>query len=96
MLVRIARWLDALDPGERIRDAEMARVRRVAQRIDDPQIEPGERRHAVGRQLDQVARIRDIAEAEAERLDVAVILQERRHSSILGLFTAGFTATITF
>ena len=79
MLVRIARFgLDALDPGERVGDAEMARVRRVAQRIDDPQIEPGERLGARVRHVDQVAGICDIAEAEAERLDVAVLLQERQ------------------
>src|SRR6266536_2214009 len=34
---------DPLDPGERLLDAEMARMRPVAQGVDDPEIETGER-----------------------------------------------------
>ena len=68
--------LDALDPGERLGQAEMARMRRVAQRVDDPDVEPGQRRGAFGRQVAEVAGIGEAAEAEAERGDVAVLLQD--------------------
>ena len=45
MWVRIARrGFDALDPGERLGDAEVARMRPVAQRVDDPDVEAGELR----------------------------------------------------
>ena len=36
--------LEPLDPGQRLVDAEMARMRRVAQRVDDPDIEARQRR----------------------------------------------------
>ena len=58
--------LEPLDPGERVVEREMARVRPVAQRIDDPDVEAGERRDALRRQAAQVARIGEVAEAEAE------------------------------
>src|SRR5579871_1035210 len=67
-----------LDPLERFGDREMARVRLVAQSIDDPQINASERRNAFRRQVAQVARVRDVADTEAERRDVAVVLQERQ------------------
>jgi len=72
-----ARRLDPPDPVQRVRDAEMARMRHMAQRIDDPEVESGERRDTGLRHVVQVARIRDVAEPEPERLDVAVILRER-------------------
>ena len=79
MLVRIARFgLIRSIQDERVGDAEVARMRMVAQRVDDPQIEPGQRLDARGRHVVQVARIGERAEAEAERLDVAVVLQERQ------------------
>jgi hypothetical protein len=35
--------LDTLDPGQRLVDTEVARVRPIAQRIDDPQLEASQR-----------------------------------------------------
>ena len=75
--------LHARDPGERIRDAEMARVRTVAQRVDDPDRKAGHRRQARLRQVVQVRRIRHVAEAESERRNVAVVLAERQRRELL-------------
>src|SRR6266851_10347277 len=63
---------DALDPGQRIVDGEMARMRRIAQRVEDPDFEVAQHRHAVRRNPVEVARIRQVPEPEAERMDVAV------------------------
>ena len=79
MLVRIARFgLSRSIQASASVEAEMARMRLVAQRIDDPEVEPGERRDALVRQVAEVARIGQAAEAEAERGDVAMLLQERQ------------------
>ena len=45
----------------------MARMRPVAQRVDDPDIEVGQRRDACRRQTAEVAGISELAEAKAER-----------------------------
>src|SRR5437899_2306412 len=52
----------------------------VAQGVDDPDVEPGERREALRRQSDQVAGVGEPAEAEAERGDVAMLLQDGQGS----------------
>src|ERR1700693_4813867 len=67
---------DALDPRQRILDGEMTRMRRIAQRVEDPDFEVAQHRHAVRRNPVEVARIRQIPEPEAERMDLAVGLQE--------------------
>ena len=54
----------------------MARVRPVAQRVDDPDIEIGQGGRALSRNAAEVARIADIAEAKAERGNIAVLLQD--------------------
>src|SRR5579862_8013272 len=82
-----APWRDPLDPCQRLADREMSRMRRVAQRIDDPQIEPRERRNALRREVTHIARISCRAEPEAKRGNVAMILQERQRSdSAAGAF----------
>src|SRR5579859_2621992 len=53
--------LEALDPGERVADREVARVWAVTQRIDNPHVEPGERGRAFVRHAAEVARVADIA-----------------------------------
>src|SRR6202049_1720134 len=63
---------DALDPGQRILDGEMTRMRRIAQRVKNPDFEVTQHRHAVRRNAVEVAGIREIAEPEPERMDVAV------------------------
>ena len=78
MLVRMARLrLDPLDPFERQVEMEMARMRPVPQRVDDPQLDAGERGNACRRQIDEIGRIGHGAEPEAERDDVAMVLQQR-------------------
>src|SRR5438874_11747446 len=57
--------LDVLDPGERVLDTEMARLRPVAQRIHDPDVEPGERRGALGRHSAEVAGVRKAPKPKA-------------------------------
>jgi hypothetical protein len=71
--------LQPFDPGQRLADAEMAGMRTVAQRIDDPQIEAFERLDALCGQINEVARIGDAAEAISERGNIAVVLQERQN-----------------
>src|SRR5579862_6947624 len=56
----------------------MARVRPVAQRIHNPEIETGQRRCAFGRHGAQVARVAQVAKAKAIRRNVAVDLQQRQ------------------
>src|SRR5580700_828453 len=68
--------LEAADPLQCIVEREMARVRPIAQRVDDPDVEAGQRRGAFRRHAGQVAGIGEVAEAKTERSDVAVLLQD--------------------
>ena len=70
--------LDALDPGHCVVHAEVARMRLVAQRIHDPEIETRQGFYARVRQVDEVARIGDRAEAKTQRRKVAMVLEERQ------------------
>src|SRR5215208_341808 len=67
--------LQPLDPGQRFRHAEMARMRLVTQCVNDPDVEPAECRHALRRQSAEVAGIGEAAEAKAKGRDVAMLLQ---------------------
>src|SRR5262245_9761474 len=67
---------EALDPIQRFRDAQVAQVRLVAERIEDPDVEAFEGRDAVGRQTLEIAAIGQAAEAKAERSDVAMVLED--------------------
>src|SRR5262249_56279327 len=69
--------LDPLDPAERVGDAEMARMRAVAQRVHDPDLESLQRRDAPLRQATEVARVGKRTETEAPRGDIAVLLPPR-------------------
>ncbi len=69
--------LEALDPRQRVGDAEMAGMRRIAQAVDDPEIEA----FCSAGQLSSGMSCRSgvvggIADAIAERGDVAVLQQE--------------------
>ena len=55
----------------------MARMRRITQRVDDPQIEAFERMKALGRNVVEVRRISSIADAVAERRDITVLENKR-------------------
>jgi len=65
-----------LDPLERFGDREMARVRPVPQRVDDPDIEAFKRRNRFRRHTGKVAGIGEAAEPEAQRGDIAMLLQD--------------------
>jgi len=72
-----AAGFDPCDPGERIVDAEVARVRPVAQRIHDPDLDTGKRRDASLREPAEVAGIRKPPEAEAQGENIAMLLEDR-------------------
>jgi phosphoribosyl 1,2-cyclic phosphate phosphodiesterase len=68
--------LHARDPAQRLVEVEMARVRRLAQRVHDPNVEAGQGGQAGLRQALDIGGIGHVAEAEAERRDIAVVLQD--------------------
>src|SRR5579864_5856197 len=69
---------EAFDPAERVRERKVTRMRRVAQRVDDPDVEIGQGVEADIRDRTEVDRIGEIAETKAERSDVAMLLQDRQ------------------
>ena len=60
--------IDSLNPGKCLLDAEVTRMPRIAQRVEDPDIEVFEISKRVLRQIADIWLIGDAAEAEAERL----------------------------
>src|SRR4051794_25251905 len=85
--------LEALDPGQRIVDAEMAGMRRIAQSVDDPEIEILQRRPALFRNIADIRRIGGVANAVAERGDVAVLHDKRRQRQRPALALDGMAFT---
>ena len=73
--------LQPLDPGERVVEREMARVRPVAQRVHDPDVEVGQGRDARGRHAAEVAGIGELAEAKAQRGDKRRFSSGRRNGA---------------
>src|SRR5690606_8650321 len=67
----------ALDPADRLANAEVAGMRDRAQGIENPHIEPLQERNRRLRQAADVGRVGEAADAKAERGDIAVILQDR-------------------
>jgi hypothetical protein len=57
--------LEAVDPGQRVIDAEMAGVAGIAQPVDDPEIEILQERPALGRNVAEVGRIGGVADPVA-------------------------------
>src|SRR5262245_51905268 len=86
---------EALDPRERVSDAEMAGMRCVAQTVEDPEVEVFERAPAFAGDVANIRRIGSVSNAIAERRDVAVLRDEsgQRHRAALSknlLALAGF------
>ena len=71
----------------------MARMRRIAQRVDDPEIEIFQRVKAFGRNVVKVRRISSVADAVAERRNTAMLNQKRGQGegTALPLDALGFT-----
>lgn len=66
------------DPFQRFGQGKMARMRRIAQRIDNPEVEILEKLPAFGRDRIEIGRIGNVCEAKAERVDFAVFEPERQ------------------
>src|SRR6266545_3040903 len=62
------------DPGQRFLDGEVARMRRIAQCIDDPDVEALKMLKRLLGEVAHIGRIGDVAEAEAERLGLSMKL----------------------
>ena len=72
---RLARG-EAGDPVQSFGKAQMAGMRRVAQGVDDPEIEPGNGRQGFFGKAREIAAIGEIGDAETQRGDVAMGLLE--------------------
>src|SRR5215475_14457365 len=68
--------LEAVDPGQRVVDAEMAGMGGVTKAVDDPEIEIFEERPALAPDVAEVRRIGGIRDTKAERRYLAVLEQE--------------------
>src|SRR5258708_23023164 len=68
---------DAVDPSQRQVEVKMTRMWPVPERVDDPQLDAGERLYGGLRHIHQVGRVSHGAEAESEGTDVAVRELER-------------------
>src|SRR3954447_20525980 len=68
--------LEALDPRQRVADAEMAGVAGIAQPVDDPEVEVFQRRPAFLGNVVKVGRVGGGSDPEAQRWDPAVVNQE--------------------
>ena len=68
--------LEALDPGQRIVDAEMAGVAGIAQPVDDPEIEVFQGRPALLRDVVEIGRVGGVPDTIAQRGNVAVVNQK--------------------
>ncbi len=78
MLVMTARFgLNRSIHDKCITQAEVAGMRRVSQRVDDPQIEIFQRAPALARDVADIGRVRGVADAIAECRYVAVLQEER-------------------
>src|SRR3974390_2349103 len=71
----------AFDPSERGCNGKMAWVRRVAERIQDPEVESFKMRQRFLRQLVKVAGVGHAAYFDPKRIDVAVDLPEGPESN---------------
>src|SRR5690606_27188227 len=69
--------LDALDPGERLLEMSMGRVRPLAQAVDQPDLDAGQLVERCLRQLLDVGRIGERARAESPARQPPVALLER-------------------
>ena len=65
------------DPVEGFRQGKMTGVRRVAQSVDDPQVEPLQKTEALPGNAVEIGRIGHLAEAKTERVNLAMFKLER-------------------
>jgi hypothetical protein len=65
------------DPVESFRQRKMTGVRRVAQSVDDPQVEPLQKIEALCRNGAEIGRIGHIVKAKTERVNLAMFKLER-------------------
>ncbi len=65
------------DPVERFRQGKMTGVRRVAQSVDDPQVEPLQKIEALDGNGVEIGRIGDLAKPKTERVNLAMLKLER-------------------
>ena len=84
--------LEAIDPGQRVVDAEMAGMPGIAQPVDDPEFEMFQKRPARGRDVADIGRVGGLADPIAERRNIAVLQEERRkrHRTALPFDGAAF------
>src|ERR1700676_2994765 len=68
----------AFDPAKRVLERKVTRVRPIAQAIAIPTAGAAKGRTVLRWNAAEVARIGEVAEAEAERGDIAVLLEERQ------------------
>src|SRR3954452_3442411 len=64
------------DPRKRFLDGEVARMRRIAECINDPDIEALKMLERLLWEIAHIGRVGDVAEAEAERLGLPMTLAE--------------------
>src|SRR5580692_321668 len=70
--------LETADPGQRVVDAEMAGMPGITQAVDNPEIEVFEGSPARGRDITDIGGIGGVPNAIAERLNIAMLQDERR------------------
>lgn len=65
------------DPIERFRQGKMTGVRRVAQSVDDPEVESLQKTEALDGNGVEIGRIGNLAKAKAERVNLAMFKLKR-------------------
>ncbi len=65
------------DPVKGFRQGKMTGVRRGAQSVDDPQVEPLQKTEALPGNAVEIGRIGHLAKAKAERVNLAMFKPER-------------------
>src|SRR5262249_13451618 len=69
----------ALDPGQRLVDGKMARMRTLAERIDDPYVQALQQRNARLRNGADVRGVGEAAEAQTQCHDASMLQLEGQH-----------------
>src|SRR5262249_9536249 len=68
----------SIDPGERIIDTEMAGMGRIAQAVNNPEVEVFQQGPALARDVAEIGRVGGVADAKPERWNPAVLEKEGR------------------
>ena len=80
-----AAGLEAVDPGQRVVDAEVAGMRRKAKPVNDPEIELFQKRPALVRDVVDIWRIGSIGNPVAQRGNIAMLYVECRQRDCFAL-----------